>query len=163
MSEENNQIDTAEENDDLSGRFLTFLLNGASYGLPLQSIIEIISIQGITTVPMLPDYITGIINLRGKVVPVVDIRVKMGMQPRPYDMYTCIVVVNIGDLSLGLIVDKVNAVITADASQMTNPPSSISSGVQQLSSIINTDNGVILIIALEKLFADELADSFQRD
>lgn len=161
MSEVANQVETVDMAGDLSGRFLTFILDGASYGLPLQSVIEIISIQGITNVPMLPNYISGIINLRGKIVPVVDIRVKLGMNLKPFDMYTCIVVVTIGDLSLGIIVDKVNAVITADAKDMTNPPASVSGGAQQLSTIINSSEGVTLILALDKLFAEELNDSYR--
>ena len=161
MSEATNQIGTQTKTDDLSGRFLTFMLGGSVYGLPLHDVIEIISIQGITKVPMLPAYISGIINLRGKIVPVVDIRVKLGMEVREFDMYTCIVVVNIGDLNVGLIVDKVNAVISADANAMTTPPTAISdTGVLTLSSIINIEGKVALIIALEKLFGDELDDAF---
>ena len=105
----NNELTTVAEEalDELRGRFLTFYIDDTFYSIELCHIIEIISIQPTTYVPGLPDYFKGIINLRGKVVPVIDVRLKFGQPAREYDDKTCIIIVTIHDMQVGLIVDRV--------------------------------------------------------
>ncbi|CAM2008249.1 chemotaxis protein CheW [Acanthopleuribacter pedis] len=97
--------------DTQEGKFLTFILGEEDYGLAIRFVTEIIGIQKITPVPDLPDYVKGVINLRGKVIPVMDVRLRFGMKQRDYDERTCIIVINAKDTTVGLIVDTVSEVL----------------------------------------------------
>ena len=99
------------EEDTQEGKYLTFVLGAEVYGLEIRYVTEIIGIQKITPVPDMPDYVKGVINLRGKVIPVMDVRLRFGMDPREYDERTCIVVINAKDTIVGLIVDTVKEVL----------------------------------------------------
>jgi purine-binding chemotaxis protein CheW len=96
--------------DTQKGKYLTFLLGSEDYGIEIRFVTEIIGIQKITVIPEMPDYIKGVINLRGKIIPVMDVRMRFRMEPRAYDERTCVVVVNINDSSVGLVVDTVREV-----------------------------------------------------
>ena len=113
----------ADEGAPRSQMFLTFMLGGESYGLAITAVTEIIGFQQITPVPDVPHYVRGIINLRGKVIPVMDVRARFGMDGRDYDARTCIIVVQIRDASVGLIVDTVSEVVDIELSQIEAPPS----------------------------------------
>ncbi len=106
-----------------SQMFLTFMLGGESYGLAITTVTEIIGFQQITPVPDVPAYIRGIINLRGKVIPVMDVRARFNMKPRDYDARTCIIVVHIRDAAVGLVVDTVSEVVDIELSNIEAPPS----------------------------------------
>ncbi len=97
------------ENEDFE-MFLTFLMTTEIYAVSLYHVLEIIDMQRVTNVPDTPHYIKGVINLRGKVVPVLDVRLRFGLEERDYDERTCIIVVSIGEVSTGLIVDAVDEV-----------------------------------------------------
>lgn len=152
---------SAETLDELNNRFLTFTIGETLYGLELLHVIEIISVQPITRVPNLPDYIKGIINLRGKVVPVIDVRAKFNQEPRPYDDKTCIIVVVINDMQVGLIVDSVAEVVTIEKDEMAEPPQvSHGQGDRYLSSIAKVGEKVILNIDCNKFFENDLTASY---
>lgn len=93
----------------LGGKYLTFLLADEEYGLEILKVREIIGIMNITKVPQTPDFVQGVINLRGKVIPVVDLRAKFGLDRADYNDQTCIIVVDVGTL-MGIIVDTVQEV-----------------------------------------------------
>lgn len=152
-------VSTAAEEvlDDLMGRYLTFHIGDNLYGLELLHVIEIISVQPITTIPRLPAYIKGIINLRGKVVPVIDVRLKFGMEERAYDDKTCIIVVTIGDMNVGLIADAVAEVVTIDNNISAVPPElGQGGGDRYLRSIARIGDQVILGIDIERFFQADL-------
>ena len=107
MTDEENKIPKEDEDTPQKGRFLTFVVDEEFYGIEIQYITEIIGIQTITTIPELPEYLKGIINLRGKIIPVMDVRLRFRKQQRKYNDRTCIIVVEIKDITLGLIVDSV--------------------------------------------------------
>ncbi|MCH4239428.1 MAG: chemotaxis protein CheW [Oscillospiraceae bacterium] len=154
--EENTIQATLEASDDLSNRFLTFGIDGAIYGISLTNVLEIIGIQDITSVPNVPQHVKGLINLRGKVVPVIDTRLKMGKPERDYDDLTCIVVIDIQDMHIGLIVDKVEEVISVDLEHAAVPPRTGIQEKQFLSSVVEHGNHTVLNIDLEKFMADDL-------
>ncbi|MDI9493606.1 MAG: chemotaxis protein CheW [Bacillota bacterium] len=106
------------------GRFLTFSLDEEVYGIEIQHVTEIIGMQTITRVPEVPEYVKGIINLRGKIIPVIDVRLKFGREPMEYNERTCIIVIDINDVSVGLIVDKVDEVLTIEEGGISPPPAS---------------------------------------
>ena len=98
------------------------VLAGEEYGLEILKVREIISVMEITEVPQVPPFIKGVINLRGKVIPVMDLRLKFGMTPVEYTRETCIIVVNIGDLLIGVVVDTVAEVLDINESEIEPPP-----------------------------------------
>lgn len=100
----------AEDNTQ-EGKYLTFALARETYALEILYVTEIIGIQAITPIPDMPDYVRGVINLRGKVLPVMDARLRFHMAPKEYDARTCIVVIHAGDSTIGLVVDTVNEVL----------------------------------------------------
>lgn len=103
------------------GKYLTFSLADEEYGLEILKVREIIGIMDITAVPQMPHFVKGVINLRGKVIPVVDLRLKFGMEPAEYTEATCIIVVDVGSL-MGIIVDTVQEVLHIDESSIDPPP-----------------------------------------
>lgn len=98
----------------MGGNYLTFALGDEVFGIGILTVKEIIGVMPITPMPRTPDWGLGVINLRGTIIPVVDLRLKFGMESRPFDERTCIVVVEVHSggelLSIGLVVDSVNEV-----------------------------------------------------
>lgn len=103
------------------GKYLTFCLAGEEYGVEILKVREIIGLMDITAVPQMPHYMKGVINLRGKVIPVVDLRLKFEMPPAEYTEQTCTIVVDVGNL-MGIIVDTVQEVLDIETSQIDPPP-----------------------------------------
>jgi len=117
--ETTNHLDTSA----LEGKYLTFVLNNEEYGLEILKVREIIGLMEITPVPQTPPFIKGIINLRGKVIPVMDLRLKFGMPETEYTKETCIIVVNIDNRLMGIIVDTVSEVLDINAKDIEPAPS----------------------------------------
>ena len=111
---------------DREGKYLTFSLDQEEYGIGILKVKEIIGMMRITPVPQTPEYIKGVINLRGKVIPVLDLRVRFGMASSSYTERTCIIVVEIdavkSRLHIGLVVDSVSEVINIKGSDIEDTP-----------------------------------------
>ena len=103
-------------------RFLTFSSDGLSIGVSTNYVIEIITNHMITQLPLVPDYVKGIINLRGQIIPIIDIRLRMGKPPIDYTSTTCIIVLNIDSTRIGIVVDAVQQVMDIDQSQISPVP-----------------------------------------
>ncbi|PJZ67566.1 purine-binding chemotaxis protein CheW [Leptospira wolffii] len=103
--------DESEDEDTLENKYLVFSLSDREYGIEIKYIIEIIGMQPITEVPDMPAFIKGVINLRGKVVPLIDVRLRFHMDEIPYTEKTCVIILNIEGENLGLIVDTVREVV----------------------------------------------------
>lgn len=145
------------DNDQMEGKLLTFIINEDRYGVELSHVTEIISILFITSVPNVPPYIKGIINLRGKIVPVIDVRLKLGLQEKAYDDKTCIVVVNVNEMQVGLIVDRVSEVVNINQSNLFQiPEMSVQKEHQYLSSITQIDGKLVLNLDFERFFNDDI-------
>jgi purine-binding chemotaxis protein CheW len=112
--------------DMLGGKYLTFLLVDEEYGLPIKKVKEIIGIMDITHIPKTPEFIRGVINLRGKIIPVMDLRLKFGLQCKEYNPRTCIIVFEIDTLEIrrqiGIIVDTVSEVVNIQELDIEPPP-----------------------------------------
>ena len=108
------------------GKYLTFILAGEEYGIGILKVKEIIGIMAITTVPQTPAYMKGVINLRGKVIPIVDLRVKFGMAAIDYTEKTCIIVVEITNsgqkVMIGVLVDSVSEVLNIRGGEIEETP-----------------------------------------
>lgn len=143
--------------DDLEGRFLTFYINGALYGIELSHVIEIIQVQSFTHIPNVPPYVKGVINLRGKIVPAIDVRLKFNLPEIEYNDKTCIIVVTINDMQVGLIVDSVSEVATINPDRVSVPPEFGSRDTNKyLAGIAEVGKRVILIIDCGRFFYSDL-------
>jgi purine-binding chemotaxis protein CheW len=106
-----------------SGKFLTFFLAGEEYGIEILKVHEIIGLLPITRVPRIKNFMRGVINLRGKVIPIVDARIKFGMPVVEATNETCIIVVHIRGVEVGVIVDRVSEVVDISDGEIDPPPS----------------------------------------
>jgi purine-binding chemotaxis protein CheW len=113
----------SEDEDAQKDKFLTFAVGSEDYGIEIRQVTEIIGIQKITDVPDMPGFVKGVINLRGKVIPVMDVRLRFKMSERAYDDRTCIIVVNVNNTTVGLVVDTVKEVANIPQGQIELPPS----------------------------------------
>jgi purine-binding chemotaxis protein CheW len=157
MQEENMEEYLKENPEDTQhGRYLTFSLGNEGYGLEIKYVTEIIGLQVINQIPEMPSYIKGIINLRGKIIPAIDVRIKFKKEPIDYTDRTCIIVIDTGDFSVGLIVDKVAEVIDIRDDKIV-PPLDTRTGVQNryLKGICNADEHVKLLLDCRRLFMDD--------
>ena len=111
---------------DKGGKYLTFRLQGEEYGLEILKVREIIGLMDITSVPQTPEYVAGVINLRGKVIPVVDLRLKFGMPHEEFTEETCVIVVDVasqeGEMLVGIVVDAVSEVLDIAAAEIEPAP-----------------------------------------
>lgn len=151
------QVVFTEQNEDTQhGRYLSFSLGEEDYGIEIRLVIEIINMQAINKLPEVPDYIKGIINLRGKIIPVIDVRLRFKKPPIEYNDRTCIVVIDTGEISVGLIVDHVSEVTSIDDENIAPPPDA-KMGIQNryIQGIGKVGNKVKLLLDCEKLFLDD--------
>lgn len=112
--------------DALAGKYLTFRLGNEDFGLEILKVQEIIGMQEITSIPRTPAYVKGVINLRGKVIPVMDLRLKFDMEEAEVSRKTCIIVVQVrgemGDLIMGIVVDEVSEVLEISGREIEPAP-----------------------------------------
>ena len=159
LTQEILELEDAQE-DTQKGKFLTFSIGSEFYGIEIKYVTEIIGIQAITEIPELPQYIKGIINLRGKIIPVMDIRLRFKKEPKEYNDRTCIVVVDMKDISIGLIVDNVSEVMSIRDEDIVPPPE-INKGVNNryIKGIGKVGKDVKLLLDCEKLLSDDEAEN----
>ncbi len=127
MGEAANQVDQLNQTGaDKDGKYLTFSLGNEEYGIGILKIREIIGMMQVTAVPHTPEYIKGVINLRGKVIPVMDLRLKFDMEVAEYTDRTCVIVVDIegreGNVLMGVVVDAVSEVLAFKADEIEETP-----------------------------------------
>ena len=144
------------DEDALIDRFLTFHLGKESYGIEIRYVTEIIVIQAITQVPDMPESIIGVVNLRGKVISVMDMRKRFHLEPREYDDRTCIIVVDINDIAIGLVVDTVNEVLNIPEDQV-DPPPKTHSGIKNnyIMGMGKVENQVKILLDIEMILQEE--------
>ncbi len=104
------------------GKYLIFFLCGEEYGIEVLKVKEIVGIMNITPVPRMPEYVRGIINLRGKVIPVIDLRLKFGFPKAEYTKETCIIVIEVRNVLTGIVVDTVTEVLDVNDNELEAPP-----------------------------------------
>lgn len=140
---------------DKGGKYLTFVLNGEGYGLEILKVREINGMMAITAVPRMPDYMKGVINLRGKVIPVIDLRLKFGLKEIDTTSETCIIVVDVSGVLMGVVVDQVSEVLDIRAEEIENAPNI---GVNIDTSFIlgmgKAKGSVKILLDIEKVLSD---------
>ncbi|SHI75510.1 chemotaxis protein CheW [Parasporobacterium paucivorans] len=112
LSDRNIAMEADEAEDTLKDRYLTFFLGKENYAIEIRYVTEIIGRQNITEMPELPEYFKGILNLRGRIIPIMDARLRFKKEPREYTDRTCIIVFNLDGILMGLVVDSVTEVLT---------------------------------------------------
>jgi len=154
------QTNIMEEDNTQEGRFLIFSIDNENYGIEIRYVTEIIGIQTITEVPELPEYVRGIINLRGKIIPVMDVRLRFRKKAMEYNDRTCIIVVEVLGMSVGLIVDSVSEVVTINESDISELPQMKQvSQNHYVKNIGKIGNEMRLLLDCEKLLTDEDIDN----
>lgn len=144
-----------QDEDTLKGKYLIFTLGNELYGIEIRYVTEIIGVQPITVVPEMPEYVKGITNLRGKIIPVMDARLRFKKEVRAYDDRTCIIVIDTNDLSIGLIVDSVSEVIGMDEGDIAPPPDINKGGRKYIKGIGKAGGSVKLLLDCQKLLSDD--------
>lgn len=145
-----------DDEDTQEGKYLSFKIGDEQYGIEIKYVSEIVGIQKITEVPDMPEYVKGIINLRGNVIPVVDVRLRFHMKPTEYNDRTCIIVVNVDDSPIALVVDTVKEVISISNEQISPPPSVSKGEVSRfIKGIGRFENDVIILLEINKLLFDQ--------
>ena len=146
----------ASENEDtLTSMYLTFKLGHEDYGIEVRYVTEIVGMQKITEVPDMPGFVKGVVNLRGQVIPVIDMRIRFHMDSRPYDERTCIVVVNINEMQVGLVVDTISEVRNIEEKQISPTPANSPPYIQGMAKI--GDRVVILLEGQRILHEHEMS------
>jgi purine-binding chemotaxis protein CheW len=137
-----------------SSKYLTFVLEAEEYGIEILKVHEIIGVMPITKVPRTPHYVRGVINLRGKVIPVVELRSKFEMEPTPQTDETCIIVVQAQGVQTGIIVDKVSEVLDITQEDVSDAPSfGAAVNTDYLLGIGKSQGKVKLLLDIDKVLA----------
>ncbi len=144
------------------GKYLTFSLGAEEYGIGILKVKEIIGMMPITTVPRAPGFMKGVINLRGKVIPVVDLRLKFEMEEIPYNERTCIIVMEIegpaGPFSIGAVVDSVSEVLSIKGDDMEDAPNfGTNLNTDYILSMAKTNGALKILLDIDKVLGSEAA------
>lgn len=144
------------EEDTQKGKYLVFTIGSEDYGIEIKYVTEIIGIQAITPIPELAEYVRGVINLRGRIIPVIDVRLRFKKQSREYDDRTCIIIVEIRDISVGLVIDRVSEVVAINDEEIAPPPEvGKNYHNKYIKGIGKVGNSVKLILDCEELLSKE--------
>lgn len=147
---------------DREGKYLTFSMASEEYGIGILKIKEIIGMMSITTVPQTPEFIKGVINLRGKVIPVIDLRLRFGMTANDYTERTCIIVVEIPSLSgtvmIGIVVDSVSEVLSIKGDEIEETPTfGTKLNTDYILGMAKMDGGVKILLDIDRVLSrDEM-------
>lgn len=164
MSQETKIIDQAVKvMADREGKYLSFQLAEEDYGINILTIREIIGMMPITAVPRMPAFVKGVINLRGRVIPIIDLRLRFEMPPQDYNERTCIIVVEVchgeQDTHMGIVVDAVSEVLNVLADEIEPPPSL---GVSVESSFVlgmaKMEGGVKMLLDINRVLTSEASE-----
>lgn len=150
MSEKEKELDISKN------RYLTFYLEDELYGMDIMSVQEIIAMMKTTKVPKTPACVKGVMNLRGNIIPVVELRTKFEMPEKEPEMYTAIIIIKLEGTSIGFIVDRVEEVVNINDDQLSEPPQfGAAVNASYIKKMAQNENEVIMILDLAALFADE--------
>ena len=147
------------DQDTMQGMYLTFDLAGEGYGLEIRYVTEIIGIQKVTNIPDMPEHVIGVLNLRGKVIPIIDVRLRFNLPLREYDDRTCIIVVSVNDNPVGLVVDQVSEVVDIELKNIEPPPAIGKNHGHYIQGLGKISEKVKILLDVEVLVADDLDEN----
>lgn len=142
-----------------AGKFLSFQLSKEEYGIAILKVREIIGMVDVTPLPRTPDFVRGVVNLRGRIIPVIDLRRKFGMEPAEFTNETCIVVVDVGRdadsaFRVGCIVDTVSEVLTIGAEHFEATPRCANAAGDYIAGLAKLKDRVLILLDIERVISD---------
>ncbi len=151
LNEENYNI----EEDTLKDKYLTFFTDNQLFGIPIADVVQIVGVQETTSVPDFPNYAKGVINLRGIIIPVIDVRLRLHKEEAGYTEKTCTIVTNINGASIGFIVDSVNEVTNIEKSNISEPPKMGRDYVNTyITGVAKIGDKVVLLLDTQKMLSE---------
>lgn len=155
MSSEQTAILEPQKMQGLGGMYLTFYMQSEQYGIEILKIQEIIQMMSVTPIPRTPEFVKGVINLRGKVIPVIDLRLKFNMPAVFHGDQTCIIIIDLGSLNMGVIIDRVSEVVDFTDEQIDRTPSfGVRLNTEFIRGIGKTDDQVTVLMDIEHVLTD---------
>ena len=146
-----------------AGKFLSFALGHEVYGLEILDVREIIGLMEITAVPKVPKYVKGIINLRGKVIPVIDLRLKFGLAEVAYTEETCIIVLNVAGTMMGIVVDRVCEVLDISQENIEPTPDfGASLDTDFILGVGKTNGKVSMLLDIKRILTEDILIASQK-
>lgn len=150
---------TANQSGFTAGKFLSFQLSKEEYGIAILKVREIIGMVDVTPLPRTPDFVRGVINLRGRIIPVIDLRRKFGMEPAEFTSETCIVVVDVGRdvdsaFRVGCIVDTVSEVLTISSEHFEATPRCANASGDYIAGLAKLKDRVLILLDIERVISD---------
>lgn len=145
-------------NNDLQQEFLTFVLGKENYALDIMTVKEIRGYEDVTKIANAPPYIKGVLNLRGDIVPIVDLRIKFNVGEATYNEFTIVIMLMVGDRIVGIVVDEVSDVIKVNESEIKSPPEfGVAFDSAYLHGLTSINEEMIILVNIQKLISsDEL-------
>ncbi len=143
----------------MGNQLITFTIEEELYGVDILKIQELIGFNEVTQVPNLPEYILGVINLRGNIIPVIDLRIKFKMPPKEYDKFNVIIVLNVENRYIGLIVDSVHDVVSLSDEKVVDAPSFTTQiDTTFIKNISQIDDKLVVILDTDKILSIDKID-----
>lgn len=157
-----NSVTTHTNKADRGGKFLTFFLSTEEYGIEILKVQEIIGVMPITPIPRTPGFIKGVINLRGRIIPIIDLRMKLSMQEVKHTEETCFIVVKAHQMHMGVVVDKVSEVLNIASENVEDAPSMGQEiHTEYILGIGKAGGKVKLLLDIEKVLSDKDLEAIQ--
>jgi len=137
---------------------VTFKISNETYAIDIMEVNEIVKLTEITPIPNAPDFVDGIITLRGQIIPIVDLNKRFNFLPRTYteedELFRAIVIIRVHDMTIGILIDQVNRVIPIDRNQIQPPPQMVSGvGAEFISGVVKQNDNLFVILDVQKLFS----------
>jgi purine-binding chemotaxis protein CheW len=138
-------------------QLVTFRIGEEEFGVDILRVQEIIRIMEITRVPKSPDFVEGVINLRGKVIPIIDLRKRFGLEVKEHDKHTRIIVIEMNNMIVGFVVDAVSEVLRIPADTVEPPPPAVMGGIdsEYISGVGKLEDRLLILLDLDKLLSQE--------
>ena len=163
MAEQTEQqpIESTENRVDLedSTNLVTFRLGSGEYAIDIMQAKEIIKMEKITLIPNAPDFVEGVINLRGNIIPIIDLKKRFNLEETEGDKNTGIIIVKIEDVDMGIIIDSISKVVSISNSDIQPPPPMLSGiGQKYIKGVGKLEDKLLVVLDLEKLFTTDEED-----
>lgn len=158
---EQQSVESTENRVDLedSTNLVTFRLGSGEYAIDIMQAKEIIKMEKITLIPNAPDFVEGVINLRGNIIPIIDLKKRFSLEETEGDKNTGIIIVKIEDVDMGIIIDSISKVVSISNSDIQPPPPMLSGiGQKYIKGVGKLEDKLLVVLDLEKLFTSDEED-----